>query len=275
MLSLLVYDAVRTRPALAHDLSLRSPLVFYRLLELDDTSARQPSIMARRVRPAARPCRTSIGDSRRGAHRTQPLAPLLHAAVREAKLLEAVPALVDLDDVTGPGSEVPAAVGQLAALWSGPIAVTLSGDKLPPLRMRPVVHIQVPSPGLATRIQLWQRALPEIDPATAGELAERFAVTGGVIEMAARAAGVAGGADLESLALAVRSQLYGRLSRLGTPLDTPFAFDDIVADSDTRAMLREVVAAIRERRRVREDWGSVAPPGSRSCSRARPASARR
>jgi hypothetical protein len=324
LLSMLVYDAVRTRPQLARDLSPRSPLLFYRLLELDEAGARHPSIMARRIRPAARLLPYLEGGDREldaelddvarllppepglfsdelvdacaAALRNQPVllvvqgqrgtgkrtlvataaqrwgqrvlaldagalarapasAPVLHAVIRELKLLDAVPALVDLDEVVGRDSEVPAAVAQLAAMWPGPIAVTLASDKLPPLRMRPVIHVQVATPGRDTRIQLWQRALPELDPAIAGELSDRFAVTGGVIEMSARAASVTGVADLDGLDLAVRNQLYGRLQRLGKPLDTPYAFDDIVADADTRALLREVVAAIRERRRVREDWG--------------------
>jgi hypothetical protein len=188
--------------------------------------------------------------------RAQPIGPVLHAVVRELRLLDAIPALVELDEVTGRDSEVPPVVGLLAAMWPGPIAVTLASDKLPPLRMRPVIHLVVPTPSLPTRSELWRRALPELDDGVASELAERFAVTGGVIEMSARAASVAGEPlGLEALDLAVRNQLYGRLQRLGKPLDTPFAFDDIVADADTRAMLREVVAAIRERRRVREDWG--------------------
>src|ERR1043166_3916876 len=53
LLSMLVYDQVRTRPRLARDLSPRSPLVFHRLIELDDTGGRPSSIMARGIPPAA------------------------------------------------------------------------------------------------------------------------------------------------------------------------------------------------------------------------------
>src|SRR5262249_8071133 len=68
-------------------------------------------------------------------------AGVLHAVIRELKLLDAIPALVDLDEAVGRDSEVPPAVLQLAAIWPGPIAVTLASDKLPPLRMRPVIHV--------------------------------------------------------------------------------------------------------------------------------------
>jgi SpoVK/Ycf46/Vps4 family AAA+-type ATPase len=124
--------------------------------------------------------------------------------------------------------------------------------------MRSIVHVSLPLPQLAARSVLWQRAIPHLDPDVAGELATRYAVTGGLIEMAARAAQVAAPGErpgLDVLDRGVRDQLYGRLQRLGRPLETPYGFDDIVADHDTKAMLREVIAAIRERRRVRDEWG--------------------
>jgi SpoVK/Ycf46/Vps4 family AAA+-type ATPase len=76
--------------------------------------------------------------------------------------------------------------------------------------------------------------------------------------MAAQAARVTTGSDqpeLEAVDQAVRGQLYGRLQRLGKQLDAPYSFADIVADHDSKAALQEIVAAIRERRRVREEWG--------------------
>jgi SpoVK/Ycf46/Vps4 family AAA+-type ATPase len=195
------------------------------------------------------------------------IASLLQAVVREAKLLDAVPLIADLDDAIdagGSSQEVPGFVSILCARWDGPIAVSLHGDRLPPLRFRPVIQVTVPLPGLEPRAGLWQRALPGLELQHAMALSERFAVTGGVIEMAARAAQVTSASELppvEDLDQAVRNQLYGRLQRLGKPLDTPHSFEDIVADDDTIEVLHEIVAAIRERRRVREEWGFRGPAG--------------
>ena len=331
LLSILVYDSVRARSRLARDLSPRSPLVFYRLLDVEEAAgARQSSILHRRIRPAPRllpyleagdreldpelegfarvlrieqpglfpdelvdTCASALRDQPvllvvqgqqgigkrtllataaerwgcriltldAGALAKQPhIGPTLHAVVRELKMLDAIPAIVDLENATsnGPSSEVPGFVAQLCELWPGPVAVTLAGERLPPLRLRPIVHVPVPAPRLDTRIQLWRRALPGFEEHDASELAERFAVNGGIIEMAARAARVTTGSDQPELAAvdeAVRGQLYGRLQRLGRQLDTPYAFADIVADPDGKAALQEIVAAIRERRRVREEWG--------------------
>jgi hypothetical protein len=331
LLSILVYDSVRARSRLARDLSPRSPLVFYRLLDVEEAGgARQSSILHRRIRPAPRllpyleagdreldpelfgfahllqiaqpglfpdelvdACASALRDepvllvvsgqhgigkrtllataAQRWGRRILALdagvlaklphfAATLHAVVRELKLLDAIPAIVDLETASagGPSSDVPGFVGQLCELWPGPVAVTLAAERLPPLRLRPVVHVPVPAPRLDTRIQLWHRALPGFAEADAAELAERFAVSGGIIEMAARAARVTTGSDQPELAAvdqAVRGQLYGRLQRLGRQLDTPYAFADIVADHDGKTALQEIVAAIRERRRVREEWG--------------------
>ena len=333
LLSMLVYDSVRARSRLARDLSPRSPLVFYRLLDVEEADgARQSSILHRRIRPAprllpyleggdreldsdldglgvlSRPdvsglfpnelvdiCASAmreeavllvvqgqqgIGkrtllataanrwgrrvlmlDARALASRGHGIVPTLHAVIRELKLLDAIPAIVDLENanVTGaPQHEVPGFVSALCALWPGPVAVTLQSERLPPLRMRPVVHVQVPTPSLDTRIALWQHSLPELRHEDAAELSGRFAINGGVIDMAARAARVVTGDDapgIQALDVAVRNQLYGRLQRLGKQLEAPFSFNDIVADSDTKTALQEIVAAIRGRRRVREEWG--------------------
>jgi hypothetical protein len=331
LLSVLVYDSVRARSRLARDLSPRSPLVFYRLLDVEEAGgSRQSSILHRRIRPAPRLlpyleagdreldpeleglahvlridqpglypdelvdlCASALRDQPvllviqgqqgigkrtllataaqrwgcrivtldAGVLAKQPHVGLtLHAIVRELKMLDAIPAIVDLENATanGPSSEAPAFIAQLCELWPGPVAVTLAGERLPPLRLRPIVHVTVPTPNLDTRNQLWRRALPELGEPEAGELSERFAVNGGIIEMAARAARVTTGSDqpeLDAVDQAVRGQLYGRLQRLGRQLETPHSFADIVADPDGKNALQEIVAAIRERRRVREEWG--------------------
>jgi hypothetical protein len=329
LLSMLVYDSVRARSRLARDLSPRSPLVFYRLLELDESAVRHDSILYRRIRPASRlvpylaggdleldaeldgvarlvelpepglfpdaaldTATSAVGEhavllviqGQRGigkrtllataaaragrrllvldapalASRGAAVTGTLHAALRECRLLDAIPAGANLDDLPGERSEVPGFLYTLCAMWPGTVGVTIHGDRLPPLRMRPVVHVQLAVPRLDARTQLWQRCLPELALEAAQTLSERYAVTGGVIEMAARAAQATTGLDeppAASLDLAVRQQLYGRLSRLGKQLDTPHTLDDVISDDDTLAALREIVLAISERRRVREEWG--------------------
>jgi len=97
-------------------------------------------------------------------------------------------------------------------------------------------------------------------------LASRFAAPGGVIARAVRAARAERAAtndppDLVALDQAVRSQLHDRLVRLGRRIDARARLDDLVVDDDTLASLVQIVAALRERRKVRERWGFRGPAG--------------
>jgi ATPase family associated with various cellular activities (AAA) len=187
--------------------------------------------------------------------------PLLRSILRECRLLDAVPVIPDLDDALvqhGERSELPPFVTQLAAEHAGAMAVTLGRDRMPRLDFRPLVQFTLEVPPLADRAALWQRSVPSLAAADAETLASRFAAPGGVIALAARAARAERGdatPDLPSLDLAVRNQLHDRLIRLGRRLDSAYEFRDLVVDDDTAASLHEIVAALRERRKVRERWG--------------------
>ena len=335
LLSMLVYDTPRSRALLARDLSPRSPLVFYRLIELDSSSSRHDSVLYRRIRPAARLIPTLAGaplelDAElsdlatvepairhpglyaledvqavenalctpgvlvvlQGQHgvgkryllrtaadrldrkvlsiNTAELASrslaqqhvLLRALVREALLLDAIIVLPGIDDIaTSPdrADETPAFLTILCGYYDGPIAVTLNRENMPRLHLRPLTHLRLQVPGTSSRVELWQRELPSLEERDARTLAERYAVTGGIISMAAQAAAatVARGRrpDLHALDSAVRSQLHGRIQRLGNRLDTPHSFADLVIDEDTLAALEEITATIKHRRTVREQWG--------------------
>ena len=52
-----------------------------------------------------------------------------------------------------------------------------------------------------------------------------------------------------------------RLGRLGRRLPTPHSFDDLVVSQEVLDVLWEVLTCVRERRRVREQWGFHGPPG--------------
>src|SRR5262249_11694571 len=146
----------------------------------------------------------------------------------------------------------------LAAEHAGAMAVTLGRDRMPRLDVRPLVQFTLDVPPLDERARLWQWNVPGLAGDDAEALASRFAAPGGVIALAAPAAQAEradGPPDLAALDLAVRNQLHDRLVRLGRKLDSPFAFADLVVDDETQASLREIVAALKERRKVRERWG--------------------
>jgi hypothetical protein len=188
--------------------------------------------------------------------------PLVRSIVRECRLLDAIPVIPDLDDALvqqGERSDLPPFVAQLAAEHAGAIAVTLGRDRMPRLDVRPLVQFTLDIPPLDERAVLWRRNVPTLPAGDAEALALRFAAPGGVIALAARAARAERPADsppdLPALDLAVRNQLHDRLIRLGRRLDSTAGFADLVVDDETAASLREIVGALRERRKVRERWG--------------------
>jgi SpoVK/Ycf46/Vps4 family AAA+-type ATPase len=64
----------------------------------------------------------------------------------------------------------------------------------------------------------------------------------------------AGPPAADDLDRAVAAQLHQRISRLGKKLPTPFDFDDLIVDDDTRAALIEIASAARERRKIRDQF---------------------
>jgi hypothetical protein len=335
LLALLVYDSPRDRSRLAHDLSAKSPLLFYRLLEQEESPHRHEMLLYRRLRPAARlisllhgapleldpelaavsvvPALSGHGRfsselvdravralqddgvllvvqgprgvgkrrllqtaaNRLGMRvilvngrqlavaRPAELLPLVRGLLREARLLDAIPVIPDLHDaisVIGEREELPAFLGLLAAHHDGPLAVTVNQERRPSIHLRPVVQLELPIPSLPERIELWRDAVPELASDEAVALAERFAVTGGTIMLAARAVRAAQGASRSAtgsadLDRAVRDQIHDRLHRFGRKLETLYDFEDLVAEDDLLLLLAEIVACVRERRQVREHWG--------------------
>jgi hypothetical protein len=197
-----------------------------------------------------------------GAMPAAQVRPLLRSILRECRLLDAIPVIPDLDDVAvqGERGDLPPFVSQLAAEHAGAMAVTLGRDRMPRLDFRPLVQFTLDVPPMGERARLWQWNVPGLPEQDAETLASRFAAPGGVIAFAARAAraersAAQGPPDLRGLDLAVRNQLHDRLVRLGRKLDCPFELADLVVDDETAGSLREIVACVRERRKVREYWG--------------------
>ncbi len=201
-----------------------------------------------------------IDGKRLAALHPTTLAVALRALVRELHLLEAVPVFADIDDVVirdGDRDELPGFFGGLLDQWSGPIAITINRERMPRIHHRPLVHLTLEVPPLPVRTALWCQVVPSLDPSAAQSLSDRFAIPGGVIVAAAQAAVAGRMPDAPppgtgELATAVAAQLHQRLSRLGKKLPTPFDFDDLIVDDDTRAALVEIAAAASQRRSIRD-----------------------
>jgi hypothetical protein len=186
---------------------------------------------------------------------------MVRSLLREAVLLGAIPVVPEIDDVAntaGDSSELPGFVSTLLAEWPGPFAITINRERMPRIYQRPLVHLTLDVPPHAARVALWQRAVPSLTEPDARALSEKFAISGGVIVAAALAASAGAtehAPDPTKLVQAVGEQLHQRIQRLGKKLDRPYDMDDLVVDDDVREALIEVVAAVKERRTVREQWG--------------------
>ncbi|HEX2690717.1 MAG TPA: ATP-binding protein, partial [Kofleriaceae bacterium] len=63
LLAMLVYDTSERRADMSRDLAPTSPLLLYRLIELDETAGTYDSVLFRRIRPAARLVQLLAGDA--------------------------------------------------------------------------------------------------------------------------------------------------------------------------------------------------------------------
>lgn len=186
----------------------------------------------------------------------------IRSLVRELLLLDALPAFVDVDDATVIDADrdaLPACVDMFLDEWQGPVALTINRERMPRVHQRPLVHLTLEVPSLHTRSEMWQMAVPTLSQHDADDLSGRFAVPGGIIIAAAHAAAAgrmpgSGAPTARDLEQAVAGQLHQRMSRLGKRFPTPFALEDLIVDDDTRAALLEIMAAVRQRRNIRDQF---------------------
>jgi len=190
-------------------------------------------------------------------------APLLAAILREAQLFGCVLLVRDLEVLAGDAERnIPDRIGIVASALQqcgGPVAATASENVWPSSTERPVVVVELGIPNELERESLWLRAIGG-DPAVAEQAAQRYRVTGGVIERAAELAKVQAAARQDPVALddirvGIRHQLDRDLTTLGRRVRWEQTWDDVVLPADVRAEIDELISRIRHRRLVLDDWG--------------------
>ena len=132
------------------------------------------------------------------------------------------------------------------------------------------VTCRVPEPDDGARRRLWLQYLPAAASAGLGDeldlIAQRYAVTGGVVRAAARRAldlaalQVPEGAEppplrREHLEQALRQQMSDRLARVADLVTRSLAWADFIVPRDVEERLREIAAFARHRKQVFEEWG--------------------
>ncbi|MCA9520050.1 MAG: ATP-binding protein, partial [Myxococcales bacterium] len=115
-------------------------------------------------------------------------------------------------------------------------------------------------PEMASRAELWRRALAAEDGARAidcAELASQFALTGGQIEAAVGWAIAQHGGELSTEALrdGARRQVSSTLATLAERVEENSRWEDVVLPAELRQALDELRAFAVQRRAVFDDWG--------------------
>ncbi|MER7706372.1 ATP-binding protein [Kitasatospora sp. NPDC097605] len=160
------------------------------------------------------------------------------------------------------GGERPQAPhGTEAFLTSLAVPLVVSGDEPPPSDVSDRARLTVPPLGPEEQLAIWATALDGAPGLAEGDLralAAQFSLPGHVIRSAAatarRAAG--GGRDISPLAWhAGLTEARMSLDELGRRVEPRAGWEDLVLAEHQRATLREIVAHVRRRGTVYQEWG--------------------
>jgi ATP-dependent 26S proteasome regulatory subunit len=195
------------------------------------------------------------------------LSPLhaLRLALRDACLTGAIPYLFHWDAcLAGEGTPPPEVLAELCAypdlaIVAGQAAWQARGID----RERPLLWLEFPAPAYERRHALWQHFLGqreldgEMDLAS---LAGQFALTSGQIRDAVASAGdmaIQQGRLLQNqdLFAAARAHSNPHLADLARKIVPRYIWADIILPADQLGILREIVATVRGRPLVLDEWG--------------------
>ena len=182
--------------------------------------------------------------------------PALRHALRAVQLAGLFPCVVELDQVAFEERAGRDVASEVLRAHPGPLAVVT--DAVAPIPFAAGhVAIDVPILPETERREVWARTLAGASlVADPDGLAARFRVGPGVIRRAVAAAVEAGGetatAAIETF---IRQTRDARLGQFARRVDRLAAWADVVLPPDILDSLRELVARVRHRRTVFEDWG--------------------
>jgi Mrp family chromosome partitioning ATPase len=200
-------------------------------------------------------------DARRLAKDANAMAAQLRVIARECRLLTRVPLIANLE---GDDERLELIGSELVANIDGAVLVT-TGVQRPRIDWgRPVIVIEMQQPTTAQRTMLWKRALGEIGDVDADHLATNYPLAPALIARAAEAAKTrASGRKLEAADVhaGIRAVLDDGLGQYAKRVTVTQTWEDLVLPREQVETITELMARIRERRRVYEDWGFAAKVG--------------
>ncbi len=186
------------------------------------------------------------------AREEMPLLAQLRAIARECRIHDALPILRVFDDVPGLGTPVER---ELVATLGRPVFVT-AREAIECATSIALTGIRAPHLDTAERGAIWRRALPAANSSVIDECAHKYSVTPGLIHRAARTvSAVEGGIDLVHVQAGLRAHLDRELSASARRIETTQSWDDLVLPIDQFDLLIELVARVRRRDQVMQEWG--------------------
>jgi ATP-dependent 26S proteasome regulatory subunit len=180
----------------------------------------------------------------------------LRAIARECRLLDALPLVRDLDALS-PTADTLDRIDLVERALDGLVLATSSRPIARRWKRAPSVIELAPITGVQ-RASLWARALPMASTGDTELLATMYPLAPSMIEAAGRLAIENCAGDKmqpEHIEAGLRGVLDDRLAGLATRITVTQTWDDIVLPDDQATAIIELLARIRERRKVYEDWG--------------------
>jgi hypothetical protein len=183
------------------------------------------------------------------------------AALREASLFGLLPVLDAIDRLASDDGLRARSLDRALAGFPGALAATAPPGDRPPIALpRGLVLVDVPLPPEPVRASLWRRALGGASAEVCAHAAARYPITGGVIARSAATA-VARARSRGAMITAadvhagVRSSLDSKLGALGVRIEVTQRWDDLVLPDETGDEIRELIARVKHRKRVHDEWG--------------------
>jgi len=188
----------------------------------------------------------------------------LREVVLSCRLQDCLPLISNIDAFVGAEAAVLDVVGRELGAIDRPLLMTCGAER-PAIKWdRPTIVIEMGQPTTAQRATLWHASLGQGTTDDAELLAERYPLAPALIVRASEAAKAqANGRPLEpdDVYAGIRSVLDDRLGQFAKRVTVTQTWDDLVLPPDQLDTIAELLARVRGRSKVYEQWGFAAKVG--------------
>jgi hypothetical protein len=203
-----------------------------------------------------------VQDLRRVGTNSDVLRAELKSTALECRLTGKMPLLCNLDALDGERLAIVA--NEFAPLIEGNILVTC-GVQRPKIEWdRPVIVIEMGQPTHEQRAKLWHEALGQGTEEDAERLANRYPLAPALIVRAAEAAKARCGEramEAADIYAGIQAVLDDRLGAFAKRVNVTQTWQDVVLPNDQIESIVELMARVRGRHKVYEQWGFGAKVG--------------